>query len=253
VAGLGIRHVGGQMAQELAEKFGSIENIMNATLKELKKALTIEKERKIPKIIFDFINNEENKKLIRKTKEENKNLPLWQLIKKLRIPKVGLKRAKELAKKFNTIDKLINAKLEEIIKTFSIIPDPVIPKSIYDYFHNKRNLDVIKEMLILKVKPETIKTKTSGELAGMSIVITGTLKHFSRQQIEQLIKDLGGKTSSSVSKRTTFLVAGEDPGLKLQEAKKLGIDVIDENKFIRLIQHKPKLAKKSNYEQGQLF
>ena len=87
-------------------------------------------------------------------------------------------------------------------------------------------------MLAAGVKPETPKVKASDVLSGMSIVVTGTLENYTRQQIEQMVKDHGGKTSSSVSKKTAFLVAGSNAGSKLDKANQLGIEVINEDQFI---------------------
>ena len=99
-------------------------------------------------------------------------------------------------------------------------------------------------MLNEDVKPEPPKSKASNELAGMTIVVTGTMQNFTRQQIEQAIKDHGGKASSSISKKTTFLIAGEDAGSKLEKARKLGVKVIDENEFIQRIRQNSQSGEK---------
>jgi len=245
IAALGIPNVGGQTSQILANKFGSLEKLMNATLENLKKELTVSSDLIIPKRIFDYINDAENKEVIQKIIEKNMNLPLWQLIKKLGIPNIGPKRAQKLADKFGSIDKLINATLEDLKKIFSVKSDPIIPKSIYNYFHNTRNINIITAMLNEDVKPEPPKFKVSNELAGMTIVVTGTLENFTRAQIEQTIKDHGGKASSSISKKTTFLIAGEDAGSKLEKARKLDVKVIDEIEFIRRIRQNSQSGKKA--------
>ena len=90
-------------------------------------------------------------------------------------------------------------------------------------------------MLAAGVKPAPPKAKTSDVLAGLSIVITGTLKNFTRQQIEQMIKDHDGKPASSVSKKTAFLIAGENAGSKLEKAQKLNIEIITEDQFLKRI------------------
>jgi DNA ligase (NAD+) len=235
VAGLGIGHIGGQTAQILADQFGSLDKLRNATLEDLKKELTVAPDPVIPRIIYEYFHNEENKEVIYNIIKKSKTLPLWQSIKNLRIPKIGQKRAHELADKFGSLDKLSNATFEDLKQELSAKLDPVIPRSIYDYFHNPYNLDVIKAMLNADIRPEPPKSKVSNDLAGMTIVVTGTLKNFTRTQIEQTIKDHGGKASSSISKKTTFLIAGEDAGSKLEKAKKLGVEVIDENEFIQRI------------------
>jgi DNA ligase (NAD+) len=238
IAALGIPNVGGLTAQILADKFGSLDKLKNATLKDLKKKLTVVKDPLIPKIIYEYFKNEDNKEVIQNIIKRSQTLPLWQSIKNLGIPKIGPKRSHELAAKFRSLDKLVNATHEDLNEKLSAKNDPVIPKIIYDYFHNPDNLEVIKSMLNEDVKPEPPKYKASNELLGMTIVVTGTLKNFKRAQIEQMIKEHGGKTSSSISKKTTFLIAGEDAGSKLNKARELGIEVIDENQFIKRIQYK---------------
>ncbi|MHC5162774.1 MAG: BRCT domain-containing protein, partial [Planctomycetota bacterium] len=101
--------------------------------------------------------------------------------------------------------------------------------------HDDDNVKVIEAMLAAGVKPTAPKEKASSVLEGMTIVVTGTLKNHTRQQIEQMIKDHGGKTSSSVSKKTSLLVAGENAGSKLEKAQKLGVEIIDEAEFIKRI------------------
>jgi len=112
---------------------------------------------------------------------------------------------------------------------------PVMAESIYDYFHNADNVKVIEAMLAAGVTPAAPKEKASNILDGMTLVVTGTLKTLTRSQIKQLITDHGGKTSSSVSKKTSLLIAGENAGTKLEKAKKLGIETINEAEFIERI------------------
>ncbi|UCG48337.1 MAG: hypothetical protein JSU94_00900, partial [Phycisphaerales bacterium] len=85
------------------------------------------------------------------------------------------------------------------------------------------------------VIPEQPKTRRSAKLAGMTFVVTGTLKSFSRQQAEQAIRQAGAKPSSSVSKKTDFVLAGDNPGSKLEKALKLGVKVIDEQQFVKML------------------
>ena len=108
-------------------------------------------------------------------------------------------------------------------------------QSIYEYLHDAGNLKVIRERREAGVTPESPKGRTSDALAGKTIVVTGTLEHFTRESIKQTIKDYGGKSSSSVSGKTDFVLAGENPGSKLDQARKLGVEVIDEKEFLRRI------------------
>ena len=110
-----------------------------------------------------------------------------------------------------------------------------IAESIYEYFRNDRNIAVIKELLTAGVRPEKPKARRSDKLAGKTIVVTGSLENFTRQQAEQAIRQAGGKAASSVSKKTDFVLAGENPGSKLDKAHELGVKVIDEKEFLKMI------------------
>ncbi len=110
-------------------------------------------------------------------------------------------------------------------------------ESVYEYFRDHKNRAVIDELLAAGVKPQRPKAVTSrtDELAGKTIVVTGTLQNFTRQQAEYTIRQAGGKPSSSVSKKTDFLLAGKEPGSKLDKAKKLGVKVINEKQFLEML------------------
>jgi len=188
--------------------------------------------------------------------EKSKTQPLWRLIAALGIPNVGGHSAQILADKFGSLEVLMNAPKdapkdapEEIREKTLEATDQIgrgMAQSIYDYLHDTENLAIIREMLAAGIKPQAQKEKASDVLSGMTIVVTGTLKTFTRQKIQQAIKDHGGKTSSSVSKKTSLLIAGENAGSKLKKAQELGIEVIDENQFIQRIQHEPQLKQKGN-------
>jgi len=165
--------------------------------------------------------------------EKSKTQPLWRLIAALGIRNVGGQSARILADEFGSLKALMNADIERL-KTIDQI-GPVVAKSIYDYFQDKHNIKVIDQLLAAGVNPAGPKPKASDKLAGKTIVVTGTLKNFSRQQIEQTIKDHGGKIASSVSKKTAFVLAGENPGSKLDKAGQLDIPVFNEEQFIDLI------------------
>ena len=90
-------------------------------------------------------------------------------------------------------------------------------------------------MLAAGVKPKQPKAKRAGKLTGKTVVVTGTLKNFTRQQAEYAVRQAGGKTSLSVSRKTDFVLAGKDPGSKLDRAQKLGVKVINEKRFLTLI------------------
>jgi len=113
----------------------------------------------------------------------------------------------------------------------------VAAQSLYRFLHSEAGLKTIGELGELKVKLEEPRAERSGPqpLAGKTIVVTGTLSKFTRGQIKKKIEELGGKAGESVSKVTSFVVAGEEAGSKLEKARKLGVEVIDEGEFLRRI------------------
>jgi DNA ligase (NAD+) len=166
--------------------------------------------------------------------EASKTRPLWRLIAGLGIRHIGTQTAQDLAEHFGSLDALMNASSAEL-DAIEQVGDKVA-QSIYEYFHNDRNLAVIKELLSAGVKPELPKkTKAKGKLAGKSIVVTGTLENFSRQQIEEAIRNAGAKSSSSVSKNTDFVLAGDNPGSKLDKARQLDVKIITEKEFMEML------------------
>jgi DNA ligase (NAD+) len=149
---------------------------------------------------------------------------------------VGQRVAQILARRFGSADRLLLASEEELSSTDEI--GPVIAKSVFDYCHSEDGLHVFKQLREAGVSLETSTDDAvdhAGVLAGKSIVVTGTLKRFSRDEIERLIEKLGGKASSSVSKKTDYVVAGEAAGSKLEKANQLGVPVVTEEEFQTLI------------------
>ncbi len=144
-----------------------------------------------------------------------------------------MQNAEILARQFGSIEKIKKATAEELTEIEQI--GPVLAKSIYEYFHDDNNLKLIDKLITAGVNPKQKQTKKSNELAGKSFVVTGTLKNYSRAEIEQIIKQHGGKTSSSVSKKTDFVLAGAEAGSKLDKANKLGVKVINENEFLKML------------------
>lgn len=165
--------------------------------------------------------------------EQSKHRPLWRLIAAFGIRNVGGQSAQILADEFGSLDALMKADPDTLESIDQI--GPVMAQSIYEYFHNPENLKVIQQLINAGVKPAPPKAKASSALDGMTIVVTGTLEHFTRQEIEQTIKQHGGKTASSVSKKTSFVLAGDNSGSKLDKARQLGVEVIDEAEFLKRI------------------
>jgi len=166
--------------------------------------------------------------------EQSKTRQLWRLIAALGIRHIGNQSAQILAEHFGSLNALMTVGEEELAEIDQI--GPTMAKSIYEYFNDPENRSVIEQLIAAGVKLEQPKIRRSEKLAGKTIVVTGTLEHFSRQHIKQAIRQAGGKSSSSISKKTDFVLAGENPGSKLVKARKLGIEVIDENQFMKMME-----------------
>jgi len=166
--------------------------------------------------------------------EASKTRPLWRFIAGLGIRHVGSQSAEILADRFGSLEALMNADQEELERTDQV--GPVMAESVYQYFHDRRHRDVIDQLLAAGVRPQPpAPKKTAGKLQGKTFVVTGTLKNFTRPEAEQAIRDAGGKVAGSVGKKTGFVVAGEDPGSKLDKARTLGVEVLDEEQFVKMI------------------
>jgi len=166
--------------------------------------------------------------------ERSKTRSLWRLIAALGIRHIGGQSAQLLAEHFGELSALVNADRESLEAIDQI--GPKIAESVYEYFRHPQNRKVLDELLAAGVKPELPrKVRLTGKLVGKTVVVTGTLENFTRQQIEQAIRQAGGKPSSSVSKKTDFVLAGKEPGSKLDKARKLGVKVINEKQFLEMI------------------
>jgi DNA ligase (NAD+) len=166
--------------------------------------------------------------------EKSKSNDLNRLIYALGIRHVGEHSAWVLADHFGSISKLSGAGAEELTRIDEI--GPVMAESINDFFSNKENLRILKRLSETDVNMSRsgIGTRTGGVLEGKTVVITGTLKNYSRGRAEELVRRLGGNPSSSVSKNTYFVVAGEEPGSKIDKARALGVKIIDEEGFRKI-------------------
>ena len=168
--------------------------------------------------------------------QRSKNHPLARFLYGLGIRHVGEKAAMVLAQKFRDIDKFFTlgkADLESIPEV-----GPVMAESVIKFFSQSKVKKMIKEFkeLGLSLKEEAKVKKDI--LKGKTIVFTGELKSFTRTEAQRLVEELGGKWSSSVSRNTDYLVVGENPGSKYEKGKKLGIKMINEEEFKRLIKEK---------------
>lgn len=166
--------------------------------------------------------------------EKSKNPDLSQFILALGIDGIGKKTAKDLVNEFKTLENIKNASLESLVnlKDFG----EITAKAVYDYFNTESNLLEIEKLLSYGVKPKESEGKKEGKLSGEKVVLTGSLTNFKRSEAGKIIEDLGGEVMSSVSKLTTLVVAGEEAGSKLTKAQNLGVKIISEEEFIRLIE-----------------
>jgi DNA ligase (NAD+) len=164
--------------------------------------------------------------------ENHKKVPFWRFLYALGIVHVGEQTARDLATHFHSLENLIKANKEELnnIENIGI----AVSESIWEFFQDKNNIDFINKLFKNGVKIIEEKKK-EGNLTGKIFVITGTLPSLSREDAKKMIIENGGKVSSSVSTKTSFLLAGEEAGSKLKEAERLGIKTIEESEFLKML------------------
>lgn len=165
--------------------------------------------------------------------EKSKENDLAKLIFALGIRHVGQKAGKLLSEHFGSIDNIITASLEEIseIEGFGII----MAQSVKDFFAHPESIELIEKLKDAGVNMQSLKKVIDMRFEGMTFVLTGTLSKFTRSEATKIIESFGGKASSSVSKKTTYVLAGEDAGSKLKKANDLGVEVISEEQFAEMI------------------
>jgi DNA ligase (NAD+) len=168
--------------------------------------------------------------------ETSKSRGLARLLNALSIRHVGNRVATVLAEHFGSMKELQQASEEQLSEVNEI--GPIIAHSVFEFVHSPFGREIIDDLSAQGVKmtaPKKAASTTVGPLAGKTLVVTGTLGKYGREEIEELIAKLGGRAVSSVSKNTDYLVVGEDAGSKLDKAKKLGVSVLSEKEFEKLI------------------
>jgi DNA ligase (NAD+) len=169
--------------------------------------------------------------------EQSRTRPLWRLLVGLNIRHVGSRNAQVLAEHFGQLDEIMKQSEESL----SEVPDigPVIAKSVHSFFSSAIGKKIVEELGELGLnfgQPVTDRPRAAeGPLSGKTLVVTGTLTRFTRDEITELIQQHGGKVAGSVSKKTDYLIAGDDAGSKLDKAQRLNVPVITEVEFLRLI------------------
>ncbi|HDQ03340.1 MAG TPA: NAD-dependent DNA ligase LigA [Deltaproteobacteria bacterium] len=162
-----------------------------------------------------------------------KNPPLDKFIYALGIRHVGERTAKLLAERFGSIENLMAAEMEDLTIINEIGPE--IASSIVEFFHEPKNKAVMKKFANAGVIPQKKEISNNAPLAGKSFVFTGAMKSMGRNDAKDIVENLGGTVQSGVTKKTTYVVAGAEPGSKLDKAKKAGIKIISEAEFLKLI------------------
>jgi DNA ligase (NAD+) len=169
--------------------------------------------------------------------ERSRYLPMPRVIAALGIRFVGERTAEFLAQHFGSLDKISEASREELQLAEEV--GPKVAESIFTFFREPRNRELLEKLKAANLSFEyTARKRRDGALSGLTFVVTGTLPSLSREEAKQRIEAAGGKVASAVSKKTSYVVAGDDAGTKLVKAKELKIPVIDEAGLIELIAKK---------------
>ena len=164
--------------------------------------------------------------------EKSKTPKLSAFIYAIGIPNVGVKTARDLADRFGTIDALRAADAETLTGMDDV--GEIVAESIRAFFADPASARLVDALLAAGVQPQSPeKIASGGAFEGMTVVVTGTLEHYSRAEAEEAIRRNGGKAAGSVSKKTSLVVYGEAAGSKLEKARALGVETIDEEEFQR--------------------
>ena len=165
--------------------------------------------------------------------ESSKEKPLSKFLFALGIRHVGEHIAEVLAQRFPRLDDFTRLSEDDLMKVEEVGPE--VAASVAQFFRDKKNRDSIERLVKVGVKVTAPQVKAGGKLAGKGFVFTGTLQSLGRDEARSLVEALGGKTASSVSRKVDFVVAGEDAGSKLDKAKELGITILTEAEFKKMI------------------
>ena len=216
IKGLGYSIIDELLNRELIKNIADLYSLTIDDFKSLKKD-----GKKFAQNLYDAIS-------------ESKNNELYRLINALGIRHVGVKGAKILARKYKSMDNLINASYESLLMTDDT--GDITANTIYEFFRQEQTIDLINRLKAAGVNMiEEEDENSDNRFDGMTFVLTGALEKYTRDEAGEIIEKFGGKTSGSVSKKTTYVLAGEDAGSKLDKANKLGIRVISETEFDEMI------------------
>ena len=168
--------------------------------------------------------------------EKSKNCELYSFLYALGIPNVGVKTSKDLVKRFKTLENIQVATFEELVEVEDV--GDIVAKCITEFFKDEKIKNSIYELLSLGITPKYEEKDIQSEgnvFQGKTVVVTGSLKNYSRSSIKEKLESLGAKVSGSVSKKTSYVLIGEDPGSKYDKAKELNIQIISEEEFEKMI------------------
>ena len=219
IDGLGIKIIEQLVDNELIKNIADIYTLTVDEIASLKK-----NGRKFAQNLIDAIN-------------VSKNNDLYKLLTALGIRHIGTKSAKGLTKRYKSIDDIATASFEEL----SMIEDvgSITAESIYEFFRQEQTIDLIKRLKEAGVNTKVLENKDEGKyderFFGKTFVLTGTLENYTRDQASEIIEKFGGKVSGSVSKKTSYVLAGEEAGSKLTKAQDLGVQIITEQQFNEMI------------------
>lgn len=219
--GMNIEGLGEKIVEQLYQN-GLIETIADIYYLKQEDIQSLKKDgKKFAKNLIDAI-------------EKSKNNDLDRLICAIGIRHIGTKSAKTLARKFKSIDGLMDASLEDLIATDDV--GDITAESIYEFFKQDQTIDLINKLKNVNVNMKLNEEEnTDNRFEGKTFVLTGSLEEFTRDEASKIIESHGGKTSSSVSKKTDYVLAGEEAGSKLTKAESLGIKIISEQEFKEMI------------------
>jgi len=170
---------------------------------------------------------------------ESKSRPLDRFLYALGIRHVGVHLARILARQFGSLEELAKAGPEDLLAIHEI--GPQVADSVVSFFASERNRAILDQLRQLGVVPGRQEKRAGGPLSGQTFVFTGSLSRFTRQDAQEMVEELGGRASGSVSKKTAFLVAGEEAGSKLEKALALGVPVLSETTFLDMMKKEKKV------------
>jgi DNA ligase (NAD+) len=220
-AGMDIDGLGSKIIDKLFES-GTIKSIADIY------RLTVEDFLRLP-----GFKEKSSNKLIQAI-EKSKTIELWKFLCSLPIEGVGETTSKLITNEYHTLEDLMTVSIDSLENIAGI--GPITAESLYDFFQNPHNVELIQELVSLGIQLiESKQAKTSSLFLGKQFVLTGTLESYSREEVKSLIESLGGKVTGSVSSKTSYLLCGKDPGSKLDTAIKLNIPIINEEDFKKLI------------------